>query len=59
MDHWIGSGYMPTKNLQIIPEPKSMKFSGSWARFDGFRRFPLGIAKDFGIQSRNWRIVEA
>jgi len=46
------------KEIHIIPEPKSLKFSGKTFVFDGFENFPEFLAREFNVPKGEWKITE-
>jgi len=45
------------KEIHIVPEPKSLKFSGETFVFDGFENFPEFLAREFNIPKGKWKIT--
>jgi len=46
------------KEIYIVPEPKSLKFSGETFIFDGFENFPGFLAREFNVPRGEWRITK-
>jgi hexosaminidase len=44
------------KNVEIVPEPKRLTFSGKWLEFDGLD-LPEFLRNEFNIPQGSWRIV--
>ena len=42
--------------IEIVPEPKNMEFTGRWFKVDGFSNFPEFLALEFNIPHRSWRL---
>ncbi|HIE18676.1 TPA: beta-N-acetylhexosaminidase, partial [Candidatus Bathyarchaeota archaeon] len=45
------------KEIRIVPEPKSLKFSGKTFVFDGFKNFPEFLASEFNVPKGEWKIT--
>jgi hexosaminidase len=43
----------------VVPEPKTLRFTGKWFRFDGFENFPDFHTRQFNLPKGSWRITEA
>lgn len=43
--------------IKIVPEPKSLNFSGRWFQFDGFSNFPSFLGEAFNVSKGSWKIV--
>jgi len=43
----------------VIPEPKTLDFTGRWFILDGFSNFPEFLMREFHIAEGDWRIVKA
>jgi hexosaminidase len=50
-------GEMVKKDVEIVPEPKKLVFSGKWFEFDGLN-LPEFLGKEFNIPRGSWRIVK-
>jgi len=46
------------KEILIVPEPKSLKFSGETFVFDGFENFPKFLAREFNVPRGAWKITK-
>jgi len=46
------------KEIHIVPEPKSLKFSGETFVFDGFENFPEFLASEFNVPKGEWKITK-
>lgn len=46
------------KKIFIVPEPKSIRFTGRWFAFDGFKSFPEFLRREFKVPSGDWTIIE-
>lgn len=44
------------ETVYIVPEPKTLKFSGKWFDFEVFQNFPSFLAQEFNISSGSWKI---
>ena len=44
--------------IRIVPEPKQIKFTNKWFKFDGFIDFDEFISKEFNIKRGKWEIKE-
>ncbi len=42
----------------VVPEPKSLSFTGEWFKFSGFDNFPEFLACEFNVPNGDWRIVK-
>ncbi len=40
--------------IYLVPEPKSIKFTGRWLQFDGFSNFREEIREEFNIKKGSW-----
>jgi hexosaminidase len=50
---------MHQKNyIYIVPEPRSIEFTGKWFEFNGFINFPEFLAREFNIPVGDWNIVK-
>jgi hexosaminidase len=47
------------KKIFIVPEPKSIRFTGRWFAFDGFKSFPEFLRREFNVPMGDWRIIES
>jgi len=45
------------KEILVVPEPKSLKFSGKTFAFDGFKNFPEFLASEFNVPKGEWKIT--
>jgi len=45
------------KKVCIVPEPKSLEFSGGIYFFGGFRNFPEFLALEFNVSREEWEIT--
>jgi len=45
------------EEVYVVPEPKSLRFSGRWFVFDGFREFPEFLAREFSVPKGEWKIT--
>jgi len=46
------------KEIHIVPEPKSLEFSGETFVFDGFKSFPEFLTREFNVPKGVWRITK-
>jgi len=46
------------KKVYIVPEPRSLEFSGRTYVFDGFRNFPEFLASEFNVPKGEWEITK-
>jgi hexosaminidase len=46
------------KEVYVVPEPKSLQFSGKWLVFDGFKEFPEFLAREFNVPKGEWKITK-
>jgi len=46
------------KEIRVVPEPKSLKFSGRTFVFDGFENFPEFLASEFNVPKGEWKITK-
>ena len=46
------------KEIYVVPEPKSLKFSGKTFVFDGFENFPEFLAREFKVPRGAWKITK-
>ncbi|MCD6369533.1 MAG: beta-N-acetylhexosaminidase [Thermoproteales archaeon] len=44
------------KCIEIIPEPKQLRFTGRWFDFNGFKNFPSFLVEEFGLETGDWVI---
>jgi len=49
---------MKEDSVFVVPEPKSLDFTGKWFVFDGFKDFPAFLKKEFNVPKGDWEIVE-
>ena len=47
------------KEIQIVPEPRSLKFSGEWFVFKGFRNLPEFVKREFNVPEGEWKITRS
>lgn len=47
-----------TQRIHIVPEPKTIRFTGKWFEFNGFANMPDFLAKEFGVPKGSWEIVK-
>jgi len=50
-------GEMVKKDVEIVPEPKKLVFSGKWFEFDGLN-LPEFLGREFNIPQGSWRMVK-
>ncbi len=46
------------KKIHIVPEPRSLKFSGQIFSFDGFENFPEFLSREFNVPKGAWKITK-
>ncbi|RJS84728.1 beta-N-acetylhexosaminidase [Candidatus Bathyarchaeota archaeon] len=46
-----------TQKVIVVPEPKKLRFTGRWFRFDGFKEFPKFLKEEFNVPSGDWKIT--
>ena len=49
---------MKENSVFVVPEPKSLDFTGKWLVFNGFRNFPAFLEEEFSVPKGDWEIVE-
>jgi len=45
------------RKIFVVPEPKSLEFSGKTFAFDGFKNFPEFLASEFNVPKGEWEIT--
>lgn len=45
--------------VEIVPQPKTIRFTGRWVEFDGFENMPEFLSREFSIPKGRWVIEEA
>jgi len=44
--------------VEIVPQPKSLRFTGRWFEFDGFENLPGFVSREFRIPKGRWIVEE-